>query len=482
MRAEWDSMRSVSDGEIQNAIDGHRKAMAFMQDRPRTETAAPQASAGAKGQYPEWMDDRSRREMAGVNAPLARDLLAASEATGQRFKVAQGMRTAEEAAGNALSGRGVRNSQHLYGAAADIHILDANGNVTYDRAAYQKFADAYEDHSRKNGGSSRWLGNVGGRWGQDIVHFDQGLGYGQSRPRDPYGSGGPTKEDVVASRQDSYKSPQNPFMASRDRGPGGSPGEVARVEIEKPTVAVPPASVGENDRETRARRVPPPVEVAPKSSPAPQPVGPAPVSAPKPAPVPSAVADYARAHNADRPQVPNMPGSVGMLPAGRMMTLDVPRPAPVPSAAGGYAREHNAGRPQVPNMSGSAPMLPAGRMLTLDDAANHVLKTMKGANDNRPIKVDLTETGAARIGSHVGKAWTGLGHHAGIGAGERAWAAVNHARHQTTTHHVDNSSATHVGEMHVHPQTGDGKQFARDFRDGARQRNSVVTQSNFGLA
>ncbi len=204
-RNEWDSFRGLPDVQIQAAIDGHRKAMADAQ-------GGQQQPGGTNGQYPEWMDDRSKRELAGVNAPLARDLLAASEATGQRFKVAQGMRTPEEAAGNALSGRGVRNSQHLYGAAADIHLLDDKGNVTYDRGAYQKFADAYEDHSRKSGGNSRWLGNAGGRWGQDIVHFDQGLGFGQSRPRDPYGSGGPTKEDVVASRQDSFKSPQNPFM------------------------------------------------------------------------------------------------------------------------------------------------------------------------------------------------------------------------------------------------------------------------------
>jgi len=305
-------------------------------------------------------------------------------------------------------------------------------------------------------------------------------------------------------------------IAARDRGPGGSPGEVARVEIEKPTVAVPPASVGENDRETRARRVPPPIEVAPKSSPAPQPVGPAPVSAPKPAPVPSAVADYAREHNAGRPQVPNMPGSVGMLPAGRMMTPDVPRLAPVPSAAGGYGREHNAGRPQVPNMSGSASMLPAGRMLTLDDAANHVLKTMKGANDNgRPVKVDLTDGSATKIGvagksgmdmlmarhsgsirakvgaelnkSHAemdrafGKAWTGLGHHAGIGAGERAWAAVNHAHHQTTTHNVDNSTATKVGTINVHTAATDAKGIAADIEPHLA-RGQAAGRGNYGLA
>lgn len=222
-RNEWDSFRGLPDAQIQAAIDGHRKAMADAQ-------GGQQQPGGTKGQYPDWMDDRSKRELAGVNAPLARDLLAASEATGQRFKVAQGMRTPEEAAGNALSGRGVRNSQHLYGAAADIHILDANGNVTYDRAAYQKFADAYVAHSRQTGGQSRWLGNAGGRWGQDIVHFDQGLGYGQSRPRDPYGSGGPTKEDVAASRQDVHVSRQNPFMRAVNNLNPVSPAEAKEAD------------------------------------------------------------------------------------------------------------------------------------------------------------------------------------------------------------------------------------------------------------
>jgi len=506
MRAEWDSMRSVSDGEIQSAIDGHRKAVAFMKDTPKSEAQqvgpkgadapqAPQSATGQKGVYPEWMDERSRREMAGVNAPLARDLLAASEATGQRFKVAQGMRTPEEAAGNAASGRGVRNSQHLYGAAADIHILDDKGNVTYDRAAYQKFADAYEDHSRKSGGNSRWLGNAGGRWASDIVHFDQGLGYGQSRARDPYGEGGPTKADVTASRQDAYKSPDNPFARAARAVNPISPAEAKEAPYHPPI---------QDDRSTRARGTPSPFpgdagqDYRARGGPQ------------------YGVPHVETAGDTHRPEVTSTLGGTRMLPAGRMLTFDVPKPAPVPSAAAGYGREHNAGRPQVPNMSGSSPMLPAGRMLTFDDAANHVLKTMKGANDNRPIKVDLTDGSATKIGvagksgidmlmarhsgalrSHVGaelkksgaemdrafgKAWTGLGHHAGIGAGERAWAAVNHAHHQTTTHHVDNSSETHVGEMHVHPQTGDGKQFARDFRDGARQRSSVVTQANAGLA
>ncbi len=506
MRAEWDSMRSVSDGEIQSAIDGHRKAVAFMKDAPNSEAQqagpkgtdaprAPQSATGQKGVYPEWMDERSRREMAGVNAPLARDLLAASEATGQRFKVAQGMRTPEEAAGNAASGRGVKNSQHLYGAAADIHLLDDKGNVTYDRAAYQKFADAYEDHSRKSGGNSRWLGNAGGRWASDIVHFDQGLGYGQSRARDPYGEGGPTKADVTASRQDAYKSPDNPFArAARAINPV-SPAEAKESPYHPPI---------QDDRSTRARSAAPPVDVtrvAPVAPPVPRETmaqTPVPIPAPKPVLVPSAVT--------------------------------VTKPSPFPGDAGqdyrarggpqyGVPHVESAGdvrRPEVTSTLGGTRMLPAGRMLTLDDAANHVLKTMKGTNDNRPIKVDLTDGSATKIGvagksgidmlmarhsgalrSHVGaelkksgaemdrafgKAWTGLGHHAGIGAGERAWQAVNHAHHQTTTH-VDRSasSQTHIGAINVHTAATDAKGIAADIEPHLA-RGQAAGRGNYGLA
>ncbi len=467
-------------------------------DTPRTETPqagpkgadapqAPQSATGQKGVYPEWMDERSRREMAGVNAPLARDLLAASEATGQKFKVAQGMRTPEEAAGNAASGRGVRNSQHLYGAAADIHILDDKGNVTYDRAAYQKFADAFQDHSRKSGGNSRWLGNAGGRWASDIVHFDQGLGYGQSRARDPYGEGGPTKADVTASRQDAYKSPDNPFArAARAINPV-SPAEAKEAPYHPPI---------QDDRSTRARRAAP-VETVPKPVPVPSPVGendretraqtPAPIPTPKPesAPFPGDAGQDYRARGGSQYGVPHV------------------------ESAG------DTHRPEVTSTLGGTRMLPAGRMLTIDDAANHVLKTMKGANDNgRPIKVDLTDGSATKIGvagksgidmliarhsgalrSHVGaelkksgaemdrafgKAWTGLGHHAGIGAGERAWAAVNHAHHQTTTH-VDNSTATKVGTINVHTAATDAKGIAADIEPHLA-RGQAAGRGNYGLA
>ena len=171
------------------------------------EQPVAQAPAGA----PDWMTDRSKRELAGINKELGQDLLAASEKTGIHFQIAQGLRNQAEAERNALTGRGVRNSQHLYGAAADLHMLDAQGRETYDRSLYQRFGKAYEEISRQHGGHGRWLGSVGGRWGSDIVHFDEGLGYGQTHKRDPFGVGGPTADDVRQGNEDAYRSPRNPF-------------------------------------------------------------------------------------------------------------------------------------------------------------------------------------------------------------------------------------------------------------------------------
>ena len=72
------------------------------------------------------MDDRSKREMAGINPPLARDLVAASAVTGAHFRILQGLRTQDEANANARKRTGVRNSQHLYGAAADLKLTGAD--------------------------------------------------------------------------------------------------------------------------------------------------------------------------------------------------------------------------------------------------------------------------------------------------------------------------------------------------------------------
>ena len=206
LRSEWDSLRGVDAGQIQGAADGHRKAQA---------AAAAAMPKGAGGKMPEWLDDKSRRELSGVNKALAGDLLAASEQTGLHFRVLQGLRTQAEAEHNAITGRGVRNSQHLFGAAADIAVQDAQGHDIKDRAAYKRFADAYTAHSRAGGGSGRWLGDLPGRWGSDIGHFDQGIRYGQTHRRDLYGIGGPTKDDIAQGNAEAYKSPQNPFMQPR---------------------------------------------------------------------------------------------------------------------------------------------------------------------------------------------------------------------------------------------------------------------------
>ena len=203
LRSEWDSLRAVPDGEIDRAMQGHRDAL---------KNAAPSASASPRGAYPGWMDDKSRRELAGINAPLARDLLAASQSTGAHFRILQGLRTQGEADANARSGRGVRNSQHLYGAAADIRLTDAQGH-DLDRSdpAYEKFADAYEGSSRARGGQGRWLGHTRG-WSWDRAHFDQGIGYGQSHQRDPYGTGGPSTGDIASGNKEIFSGPDNPFM------------------------------------------------------------------------------------------------------------------------------------------------------------------------------------------------------------------------------------------------------------------------------
>ena len=187
----------------------------FLAPKP-AEGAAPapsSAAAGPRGAFPDWMDDKSKREMAGINSPLARDLIAASEATGTHFRILQGLRTQNEANANALSGRGVRNSQHLWGAAADLKLTDASGH-DLDRMdpAYGRFADAYEAHSKATGGHGRWLGHAGGGWSWDRAHFDQGIGYGQSHARDPYGTGGPTADDVAKGNKEIFSSPDNPFL------------------------------------------------------------------------------------------------------------------------------------------------------------------------------------------------------------------------------------------------------------------------------
>ncbi|RYB07267.1 hypothetical protein D3272_04205 [Lichenibacterium ramalinae] len=200
-RSEWDSLRGVDAATIQGAIAGHKTGVGFSG-----------GGSGVAGKTPDWMDDKSRRELAGVNKALAGDLLAASEQTGLHFRVLQGLRTQAEAEHNAITGRGVRNSQHLFGAAADIAVQDGQGHDINDRAAYKRFADAYTAHSRAGGGGGRWLGDLPGRWGSDIGHFDQGIGYGQAHPRDPYGVGGPTKDDVAQGNAEIYRSPQNPFL------------------------------------------------------------------------------------------------------------------------------------------------------------------------------------------------------------------------------------------------------------------------------
>lgn len=196
-------------------------------EQPHEVKEGAQKSDGAK--YPEWMDQRSRREISGVNADLARDLMAAAEKTGMHFSVTQGMRTPEEAAGNARSGRGVRDSQHLYGAAADIKLLDANGNPITDRQRWKQFGDTYQGVSKEHGGQGRWLGNLQGRWGSDIWHFDQGLGYGQNHARQAYGDLKVTKEDLKDSAAEAYAT--NAFARNVLRKPDAKLNDTSPVSL-----------------------------------------------------------------------------------------------------------------------------------------------------------------------------------------------------------------------------------------------------------
>jgi hypothetical protein len=209
-RNEWDSLRGVQSGEINAAVEGHRKAMA------QAATVAPKPALQAgDGKMPAWMDGKSQRELAGVNKGLAGDLLAASEATGQHFRVLQGLRTQAEADHNASTGRGVRNSQHLYGAAADIKLTDDKGrDLDRNDPSWNRYAQAYEGSSRARGGQGRWLGHVPG-WSWDRAHFDQGIGYGEHHARDPFGTAGPTKNDVVQGNKEIFSSDQNPFLRGR---------------------------------------------------------------------------------------------------------------------------------------------------------------------------------------------------------------------------------------------------------------------------
>ena len=162
------------------------------------------SSQDDNSKYPDWMDERSRRELSAVNSDLAKNLIDAANKSGVHFSVTQGMRSQEEANHNAMTGRGVRDSQHLYGAAVDLKI---DGG----REEYARLGKAYEEIGKERGQPARWLGGVGGRWANDYVHYDQGVGYGQTHARHPYGNMVPNADDIKKSNEEIYNSPQNPF-------------------------------------------------------------------------------------------------------------------------------------------------------------------------------------------------------------------------------------------------------------------------------
>jgi hypothetical protein len=170
-----------------------------------------------------FLDDRSKREMSGVNAPLAKSLIEAANASGIKFRVLQGRRTAEEAAGNAANGTGVADSNHIYGAAADIRLIDPNtGKESRDPALYRKFAQSFDAASQANGQpNQRWLGASGDKWSWDIAHFDQGMYYGKNHAPDPYGhASAPTPDDIKAARTEEYESSDNVFLRRQSTASG----------------------------------------------------------------------------------------------------------------------------------------------------------------------------------------------------------------------------------------------------------------------
>ena len=146
----------------------------------------------------------------------------------------------------------------------------------------------------------------------------------------------------------------------------------------------------------------------------------------------------------------------------------------------------------VGRFGGAMKMAPDNFAPTYDDAARHVLKSLRGANDNRPVKVDITDGSAERIGKvsrldeHMARAlgrtaWHGNGNHHVAGAGERAIRAMSYATNITTHHHHDHTSDTKIGQITVHTQATDGRGVAADIGPALR-RNSLVTQANGALA
>jgi hypothetical protein len=125
----------------------------------------------------------------------------------------------------------------------------------------------------------------------------------------------------------------------------------------------------------------------------------------------------------------------------------------------------------------------------------HARRLTTHANDNRPVSVEVTERSAERIGksgremlhdrrwgahrAHVDHALA-RSHVAFYGNMARV-AAAGPTQNHTVHHTTNNSYESRVGEMHVHPQTTDGRRFADEFRQDMMRRGDVV-QSNGALA
>lgn len=166
--------------------------------KPQSSGPSTEQSNLSPSNVPSWLSAHSKKEITGVNSGLAQTEIDAANALGFKFQVNQGLRTQQEANANARQGIGVRDSQHLYGAANDIQLIDDNGqpisiprnernpsNPLYRK--YMAFASEVQKLGKQRGLHLRWGGNFRSGVTKDYVHFDMGLGYGQANPnQNPY--------------------------------------------------------------------------------------------------------------------------------------------------------------------------------------------------------------------------------------------------------------------------------------------------------
>ena len=116
------------------------------------------------------MDDRSERNLRGVNPRLVALLREAVSRYDGRVVVTEGLRTLDRQKYLVASGKSrTINSKHLSGYAFDIALF-IDGRLTWDFFEYQRFADVVKSVSAETGVVVRW----GGDWKGfvDACHFE----------------------------------------------------------------------------------------------------------------------------------------------------------------------------------------------------------------------------------------------------------------------------------------------------------------------